>query len=169
MKDPINLDRFQQVRVIALVAVLISLVAVLLLVSGCSPTNTVEPSQEAVETTSVEVVEPTVAPEPAEDAVPSEWIAALTKAQMYVDTMPFSEQGLYEQLTSEYGEKFSPEAARYALNLVEADWNAEALEAALVYQNDMAMSPDAIHEQLVHPNGNQFTNEQADYAVANLP
>ena len=168
MKDPINLDRFQ-LRLITLSAVLISLVAVLLLVSGCSPTNTVEPSQEAVETTSVEVVEPTVAPEPAEDAVPSEWIAALTKAQMYVDTMPFSEQGLYEQLTSEYGEKFSPEAARYALNLVEADWNAEALEAALVYQNDMAMSPDAIHEQLVHPNGNQFTNEQADYAIANLP
>ena len=168
MKDPINLDRFQ-LRLITLSAVLISLVAVLLLVSGCSPTNTVEPSQEAVETTSVEVVEPTVAPEPAEDAVPSEWIAALTKAQMYVDTMPFSEQGLYEQLTSEYGEKFSPEAARYALNLVEADWNAEALEAALVYQNDMAMSPDAIHEQLVHPNGNQFTQEQADYAIANLP
>ena len=168
MKDPINLDRFQ-LRLITLSVVLVSLVAVLLLVSGCSPTNTVEPSQEAVETTSVEVVEPTVAPEPAEDAVPSEWIAALTKAQMYVDTMPFSEQGLYEQLTSEYGEKFSPEAARYALNLVEADWNAEALEAALVYQNDMAMSPDAIHEQLVHPNGNQFTQEQADYAIANLP
>ena len=168
MKDPINLDRFQ-LRLITLSAVLISLVAVLLLVSGCSPTNTVEPSQEAVETTSVEVVEPTVAPEPAEDAVPSEWIAALTKAQMYVDTMPFSEQGLYEQLTSEYGEKFSPEAARYALNLVEADWNAEALEAALVYQNDMAMSPEAIRDQLVHQNGNQFTQEQADYAVANLP
>ena len=168
MKDPINLDRFQ-LRLITLSAVLISLVAVLLLVSGCSPTNTVEPSQEAVETTSVAVVEPTVAPEPAEDAVPSEWIAALTKAQMYVDTMPFSEQGLYEQLTSEYGEKFSPEAARYALNLVEADWNAEALEAALVYQNDMAMSPEAIRDQLVHQNGNQFTQEQADYAVANLP
>ena len=168
MKDPINLDRFQ-LRLITLSAVLISLVAVLLLVSGCSPTNTVEPSQEAVETTSVEVVEPTVAPEPAEDAVPSEWIAALTKAQMYVDTMPFSEQGLYEQLTSEYGEKFSPEAARYALNLVEADWNAEALEAALVYQNDMAMSPEAIRDQLVHQNGNQFTQEQADYAIANLP
>ena len=168
MKDPINLDRFQ-LRLITLSAVLISLVAVLLLVSGCSPTNTVEPSQEAVETTSVEVVEPTVAPEPAEDAVPSEWIAALTKAQMYVDTMPFSEQGLYDQLTSDYGEKFSPEAARYALNLVEADWNAEALEAALVYQNDMAMSPEAIRDQLVHQNGNQFTQEQADYAIANLP
>ena len=169
MKDPINLDHFQQIRAIALVAVLTSLVAVLLLVSGCSTTNTVEPSQEAVETTSVEVVEPTATPEPTEDAVPSEWIAALTKAQMYVDTMPFSEQGLYEQLTAEMGEQFSPEAARYALNLVEADWNAEALEAALVYQNDMAMSPEAIRDQLVHQNGNQFTQEQADYAVANLP
>lgn len=168
MKEPINLDHFQR-RLITLSAALISLVAVLLLVSGCSTTNTVEPSPEAAETTSIEAVEPTVAPEPTEDAVPSEWIAALTKAQMYVDTMPFSEQGLYDQLTSEYGEKFSPEAARYALNLVEADWNAEALEAALVYQNDMAMSPEVIRDQLVNQNGNQFTQEQADYAVANLP
>lgn len=137
---------------------------VLLFLTGCSGGTTESPAAPTT-TDAVEIV----TPEPTEEAVPSEWVAALTKAQMYVDTMPFSEQGLYDQLTSEYGEKFSPEAARYALNLVEADWNAEALEAALVYQNDMAMSPEAIRDQLVHQNGNQFTQEQADYAVANLP
>lgn len=169
MKDPINFDHFRQVRVIALVAVLTSLVAVLLLASGCSTTDTVEPSPEAAETTSVEVVEPTATPEPTEDAVPSEFLAAVAKAQLYVETMPFSEQGLYDQLTSEMGEQFSPEAARYALNMIEVNWNEEALEAAMIYLEDLHMSPDAIHEQLVHPNGNQFTNEQADYAIANLP
>ena len=169
MKDPISHAKYQRSTVITIVVVLLALFGVLMFVSGCSTTNTVEPSQEVVETTSVEVVEPTATPEPTEDAVPSEWIAALTKAQMYVDTMPFSEQGLYEQLTAEMGEQFSPEAARYALNLVEADWNEEALEAAMIYLEDLHMSPDAIHEQLVHPNGNQFTQEQADYAIANLP
>ena len=169
MKDPISHAKYQRSTVITIVVVLLALFGVLMFVSGCSTTNTVEPSPEAAETTSVEVVEPTTTPEPTEDAVPSEFLAAVAKAQLYVDTMPFSEKGLYDQLTSEYGEKFSPEAARYALNLVEADWNAEALEAALMYQNDMAMSPEAIRDQLVHQNGNQFTQEQADYAVANLP
>ena len=169
MKDPINLDHFQQIRAIALVAVLTSLVAVLLLVSGCSTTNTPEPIEDTVETTSVEVVEPTTTPEPTEDAVPSEFLAAVAKAQLYVESMPFSEKGLYDQLTAEMGEQFSPEAANYAINMIEVNWNEEALEAAMIYLEDLHMSPDAIHEQLVHPNGNQFTNEQADYAVANLP
>lgn len=169
MKDPISHAKFQRSTVITLVVVLLALFAVLMLVSGCSTTNTVEPSPEAAETTSVEVVEPTVAPEPTEEAVPSEFLAAAAKAQLYVETMPFSEKGLYDQLTAEMGEQFSPEAANYAINMIEVNWDEEALEAAMIYLEDLHMSPDAIHEQLVHPNGNQFTNEQADYAVANLP
>ena len=169
MKDPISHAKYQRSTVITIVVVLLALFGVLMFVSGCSTTNTVEPSPEAAETTSVEVVEPTTTPEPTEDAVPSEFLAAVAKAQLYVESMPFSEKGLYDQLTSEMGEQFSSEAAQYAINMIEVNWNEEALEAALIYLEDLHMSPDAIHEQLVHPNGNQFTNEQADYAVANLP
>lgn len=39
-----------------------------------------------------------------------------------------SKAGIYEQLTSEYGEKFSAEAAQYAIDNMEADWNANALK-----------------------------------------
>lgn len=168
MKDNTPLTRVRQQARFNIFTYVISLIAIVFAIMVLTACSSAEPETPVAEAeTTVATVEPT--PEPTEDAVPSEWVAALTKAQMYVDTMPFSEQGLYDQLTSEYGEKFSPEAARYALNLVEADWNAEALEAALVYQNDMAMSPEAIRDQLVHQNGNQFTQEQADYAVANLP
>src|SRR5699024_12331943 len=51
---------------------------------------------------------------PAEDeddsSVPAEYTSALTKAETYSDMMHMSKKGIYEQLTSEYGEDFSDEA-----------------------------------------------------------
>ena len=125
----------------------------------------------AAETTAAPAPEPTTAAPPAETepAVPTEYKSALKKAQSYIKTMNFSQARLYDQLTSEYGEKFSPEAAQYAIDNVDADWNAEALAAAISYQNTMAMSPSAIWDQLVSEYGEKFTPEQADYAIANLP
>lgn len=43
---------------------------------------------------------------------------AAKSAQSYLELTSFSRQGLYEQLTSEYGEKFTPEQAEYALKAV---------------------------------------------------
>lgn len=82
--------------------------------------------------------------------------------------MHMSKAGIYGQLTSEYGEKFSPEAAQYAMDNLEADWNKNALEKARSYQDSMAMSPDAIYDQLTSEYGEQFTPEEAQYAVDNL-
>lgn len=79
-----------------------------------------------------------------------------------------SKQGIYEQLTSEYGEQFSAEAAQYAVDNVQADWNANALAKAESYQSDMNMSPEAIREQLTSEYGEQFTAEEADYAIQHL-
>lgn len=79
-----------------------------------------------------------------------------------------SKAGIYDQLTSEYGEKFSPEAAQYAVDNMTADWNANALAKAKSYQDTMNMSPAAIQDQLTSEYGEQFTPEQAAYAVANL-
>ena len=47
--------------------------------------------------------------------------------------MHMSKAGIYDQLTSEYGEQFSAEAAQYAIDNVTADWNANALEKAKSY------------------------------------
>lgn len=100
--------------------------------------------------------------------VPAEYESALEKAQSYSDMMHMSKAGLYDQLTSEYGEQFSAEAAQYAVDNVNADWNANALEKARSYQETMSMSPEAIRDQLTSEYGEQFTQEEADYAVANL-
>ena len=100
--------------------------------------------------------------------MPTEYISALKKAETYSDMMHMSKQGIYDQLVSEYGEQFSPEAAQYAIDNLQADYNANALEKAKVYQDDMHMSPEAIRDQLVSEYGEKFTQEEADYAVANL-
>ncbi|AGW41273.1 DNA-directed RNA polymerase subunit beta [Leifsonia xyli subsp. cynodontis DSM 46306] len=102
------------------------------------------------------------------DQVPAEYKSALRKAATYSDTMHMSMAGIYDQLTSEYGEKFSAEAAQYAVDNVQADWNANALAKAKSYQETMSMSPEAIRDQLVSEHGEKFTAEQADYAIQNL-
>ena len=83
--------------------------------------------------------------------------------------MNMSKAGIFDQLTSEYGDQFTDEAAQYAIDNIEADWNANALASAEVYQEGMAMSPAAIRDQLISEYGDQFTEAEADYAVANLP
>ena len=82
--------------------------------------------------------------------------------------MYMSKAGLYEQLTSEYGEKFTAEAAQYAVDNVEADWKENALKKAKTYQETMDMSPSAIYDQLVSEYGEKFTAEEAKYAINNL-
>ena len=82
--------------------------------------------------------------------------------------MHMSKQGIYDQLTSEYGEKFPADAAQYAIDNVEADWNANAFEKAKLYRDQGSMSKSAIHDQLISQYGEQFTESEADYAIANL-
>lgn len=106
---------------------------------------------------------------PAKEDVPVEFKNALKKADSYANRMHMSESKLYDQLTSEYGEKFSPEAAQYAIENVNTDYNANALEKAKSYRESMAMSPDKIYDQLVSEYGEAFTPEQAQYAIDNLP
>lgn len=105
---------------------------------------------------------------PEAPAVPAEHASALIKAQQYSDMLHMSKAGLYDQLTSEYGEKFTAEAAKYAVDNVNADWNANALAKAKDYQDTMSMSPSAIRDQLVSEYGEKFTAAEADYAIANL-
>ena len=79
-----------------------------------------------------------------------------------------SKQAIYDQLTSEYGEQFTPEEAQYAVDNLQADYNANALEKAKRYYYDMSMSKDAVWDQLTSELGEQFTASEADYAIANL-
>ena len=108
------------------------------------------------------------APEASADDVPTEYKSALKQAQTYSDVMNLSKAGLYDQLVSEYGGKFSAEAAQYAIDNVNADFMANALKQGQSYQDTMALSPEAVRDQLASEYGGKFTPEEADYAVQNL-
>ena len=94
--------------------------------------------------------------------------AALAKAAVYLGFHPLSKRGLFNQLTSEQGDRFPADAARFAVEHIGANWRAEALKAALSYRDTMAMEPAAIRAQLVSEYGEMFTPDEADYAIANL-
>jgi Host cell surface-exposed lipoprotein. len=103
-----------------------------------------------------------------EPTVPTEYRSALRKAESYSRNMHMSKRGIQQQLTSEYGEKFSAEAAQYAIDHMTADWNKNALEKAKSYQRHMSMSPESIRDQLTSEYGEKFTPEEANYAINNL-
>ena len=134
--------------------------AIVLSAVACSTANDKETKTKETKEKIVETKEDT--------SVPKEYRNALRSAKTYSDMMHMSKQGIQDQLTSEYGEKFPADAAQYAIDNVEADWNANALEKAKLYQDQGSMSKSAIHDQLTSQYGEQFTESEADYAIANL-
>ena len=75
---------------------------------------------------------------------------------------------IYDILTSEVGEKFSKEDAKFAIDHLNADYNKNALETAKSYAKDMHMSNDAIYDILKSPDGEKFTEFEAKYAIDHL-
>lgn len=98
----------------------------------------------------------------------TEYKNALKKAESYSKTMHMSKKGIYHQLTSQYGEKFSADAAQYAIDNMQVDWKANALAKAKSYQTTMNMSKSRIYDQLISEYGEKFTKEEAQYAIDHL-
>lgn len=117
------------------------------------PTTTTMPTTAPTTTT----VAPTTV-----EAVPREYRNALQSANDYLAYTAFSKGGLYDQLLYE---QYPPEAAQYAVNNVEADWNEQALRSANDYLGFTAMSNGDLYDQLIYE---KFTPEQAQYAIDNL-
>ena len=103
-----------------------------------------------------------------EDGIPKEYKKALKKAQRYSDNLHMSKAGIYDQLTSEYGENMSKEAAQYAIDNIEADWEENALKNAESYANRSHMSKAGVYDQLISEYGEQFTDDEAQYAIDNV-
>lgn len=123
---------------------------------------------DSSETPEIADIETTAISNSKSEDIPTEYKSALKKAESYSNTMHMSKAGLYNQLTSEYGEKFSAEAAQYAVDNVVADWNANALAKAKDYSTTMHMSKKGVYNQLVSEYGEQFTEEEAQYAIDNV-
>ena len=84
---------------------------------------------------------------------------ALNTAKNYLSIMPFSYDGLIDQL--EY-EEYTTEEATYAADNCGADWNEQALKAAINYLDVMPFSYSGLISQLEF---DQYTTSQATYGA----
>ena len=134
--------------------------AIVLSTVACSTTSDEETKNKDTKEKVIETKEDT--------SVPKEYRNALHKAENYSKMMHMSKQRIYDQLTSEYGEKFDTEAAQYAIDNLNADYNENALKCGENYKKTMHMSKARIYDQLTSENGEKFTAEQAQYAIDNL-
>ncbi len=134
--------------------------AIVLSAVACSTTSDEETKTKDTKEKIVETKEDT--------SVPKEYRNALRSAKTYSDMMHMSKQGIYDQLTSEYGDQFDVEAAQYAIDNIKGDYLEAALKSAKNYQETMSMSKDAIYDQLTSEYGEKFTAEEAQYAIDNL-
>jgi len=97
---------------------------------------------------------------------------AIEEAQSYLEFSDFSRNGLFDQLTSEYGAGYPAEEAEFAIAYLEkngmVDWNAEAVDSAKSYLEFSSFSRNGLYDQLTSPYGGQFTPEQANYALSQV-
>jgi colicin import membrane protein len=84
---------------------------------------------------------------------------ALRSAKSYLDYTAFSKSGLVKQLEFE---EYSAEDAEFAVNHIEVDWNAQAVQAGKDYLDYSSFSRNGLIDQLKFDG---FTTEQATYAV----
>lgn len=158
-----NRTFFAKHKILTAIGILIILVAI----SKLGAEKPADSNDSTIATTNN--TESNSTPKPEEKpAVSTEFKNALSKAKSYSDMMHMSKSGIYEQLTSEHGEKFPADAAQYAIDNLQADYKNNALEKAKSYQTQMNMSKSAVYDQLVSDAGEKFTPEEAQYAVDNL-
>lgn len=86
---------------------------------------------------------------------------AIQKAKSYLSFMPFSKQGLIDQLKFE---KFSDANAKFAVNNIGANWKSQALLEAKSYLSFMPFSYQGLIDQLKFE---KYTDAEAKYGVDN--
>ena len=106
---------------------------------------------------------------PADDNMSMNQKNAIKAAQDYLELTSFSHNGLVEQLSSEFADKYPREDAEFAVRYLEdhgmVDWNEQAVKAAQEYLELTSFSREGLIDQLTSEYGSQFTREQAEYAA----
>ncbi|WP_167493154.1 Ltp family lipoprotein [Micromonospora ureilytica] len=90
---------------------------------------------------------------------------AVRSAQDYLSYVAFSRKGLIKQLSSDAGDGYSLEAATYAVDSLDIDYNEQAVKSAQDYLKNGAFSRKGLITQLESDAGDGFTHSQAVYGV----
>ena len=133
---------------------------------AAEPAVTQTPTPEtAVAETSAAQPAATQTPAPDTPQLTASQANALRSAKNYLTISGFSRQGLIDQLSSEYGNKYSVADATLAVESLNADWNEQARRKAASYLEMMGYSRQGLIDQLSSEYGDKFTVEQATFGV----
>ena len=94
--------------------------------------------------------------------------AAFAQAEYYAGTLYVSEAMAKSLLISPDGDGFSADAASCAIERLDWDWNANAIEKARLLSEDPDLTTEDIYDLLTSEHGELFTPAQAEHAVAQL-
>ncbi|MCD8316752.1 MAG: Ltp family lipoprotein, partial [Eggerthellaceae bacterium] len=145
--------------------------------SGCSSiafdtveddgsTDAIETVESAKENTNEDTVNDISGLDP--ENIPDSYYEALDEAQQLSDEQHLSRQAIFDELISEDGGSYSDEAAEYAVENVDADWEYNALATALEYINEDGMPQAQVFSHLISSYGGKFTEDEARYAMNHL-
>lgn len=90
---------------------------------------------------------------------------AVRSAQGYLAVSAFSRKGLIKQLSSDAGDGYSLEAATFAVDFLNVDYNEQAAKSARNYLTLSGFSRKGLIDQLESAAGEGFTHSQAVYGV----
>jgi hypothetical protein len=90
---------------------------------------------------------------------------AIRSAKSYLDLKGFSREGLIDQLSSDYGDRYSVADATFAVDSLNIDWDSQAARAAKSYLELKGLSCDGLIQQLSSSYGDKFTESQAAFGA----
>jgi hypothetical protein len=86
-------------------------------------------------------------------------------ANSYLKLSGFSRQGLIDQLSSEYGDRFGVGDATVAVDSLDIDWRSQAARSAASYLKMSGFSCQGLIDQLSSQHGDKYTVDQATYGA----
>jgi len=90
---------------------------------------------------------------------------AVRSAKQYLSMMPFSRDGLIQQLSSDAGDGYVVADATVAVDSLNIDWNKEAARSAKQYLSMQGFSCKGLIQQLSARAGDKYTKDQATYGA----
>lgn len=135
--------------------------------SSTNSTASISSEQKSYKTEETAESKALTSEEKALDGLTGNTLAQTEQAINYLQTLHLSKQGLYDQLTSEYGSQMTPEDANTVIGRLEplVNWNNLAVLSAQTYRNTLSLTGQALLEQLTSEYGSKFPIDQAQYGV----
>lgn len=90
---------------------------------------------------------------------------AVRSANQYLSMQGFSREGLIQQLSSDYGDRYNRSDATVAVNSLNVDWNEQAVRSARQYLQMQGFSCRGLIDQLSSSYGDGYTESQATYGA----